>query len=113
MKQALLASAVGAIWACAGPALAADIGGPAYGPAPVPAFSWTGIYAGVNIGDGWKDHETLINGSITNSGLMNGVIGGGQVGANWQIGSVVLGVETDVQGSSQSRSGTSPFSGSV
>ncbi|HEX5211096.1 MAG TPA: outer membrane beta-barrel protein [Pseudolabrys sp.] len=97
-------------------ALAADMPRPAYkAPPPAPAyFSWTGFYLGVNFGGGWahEPHE-LFNGIPGNSegGFTHdprGVIGGGQIGYNWQFApwfgwgtGAVLGVEADFQGSSQ------------
>ncbi len=36
----------------------------------------------------------------------SGVIGGGQIGYNWQIGKIVLGFEADIDGSGQNSSGT-------
>jgi outer membrane immunogenic protein len=57
-------------------------------PAYAPAYNWTGLYAGVNAGYGWTKS-------------MNGVIGGGQIGYNWQTSNIVLGLETDIQASGQ------------
>lgn len=95
---------------------AADIARPVYkAPPPVPAsYNWTGFYLGANLGGGWghESHE-LFNGIPGNSegGFTHdprGVIGGGQIGFNWQFApwfgwgtGVVLGVEADIQGSSQ------------
>jgi outer membrane immunogenic protein len=106
MERASLAWAIGAIRVLAQPAVAADVGGPVYAPGVAPAFSWTGIYAGVNIGDGSAKHKTRIFSSTIDFGVVNGVIGGGQIGANWQVGSLVLGAEADGQGSSQSKTAT-------
>ena len=36
---------------------------------------------------------------MTRNGKSTGVIGGGQLGYNWQIGSIVAGIEADIQGS--------------
>jgi outer membrane immunogenic protein len=97
------------------PVAAADIAvkAPVYKAAPpiIPVFSWTGFYAGLNIGYGWgrsrTDENFSDNGTgallatINNSSNMNGVIGGGQVGYNWQFGNWVAGFETDFQGSGQ------------
>lgn len=70
---------------------------------PVPVFSWTGFYAGVNLGYGWGDGDGTIDvagfGSGPISGSGNGILGGGQIGYNWQTGPFVLGIETDFQGS--------------
>jgi outer membrane immunogenic protein len=93
------------------PALASDVFGPSpFLPAP-PAFSWTGVYVGANLGGDWHRQSTNFNGVTIMSGTMGGVIGGGQLGANWQMSSVVLGAEIDVQGSSESKSVTTQFPG--
>jgi outer membrane immunogenic protein len=66
-------------------------------------YNWTGFYVGANVGYGWG--RDTAGGSSTN---LNGVIGGGQIGYNWQMNNLVLGLETDFQGSGQraSASGT-------
>jgi outer membrane immunogenic protein len=86
-------------------------------PAPLlpPVFNWTGFYVGANIGGGWaRDHGDHF--CIDPTGVLNppncqvlppgsehisssGIIGGGQMGYNWQTGQIVLGIETDFQGS--------------
>lgn len=83
-------------------AFAADL--PRKGP-PVPTFyNWTGFYAGANAGYGWASGSGTItmgaaSGPVSGSG--NGFAGGLQAGYNYQIGSVVLGVEADAQYSAQ------------
>jgi len=83
-----------------------------------PAFSWAGWYVGGNVG--WKGLDTNMSsapndpattafntGCITagacpqayGSSSGSGVIGGGQIGYNWQFSNWVAGVETDFQGS--------------
>jgi outer membrane immunogenic protein len=110
---------VGATLLLAGPALAADLSRPpAYkAPALVPVFSWTGWYIGGNIGYGWGEStdpaisSTGVNfGPGTFSSLKpKGVIGGGQIGYNWQINpSWVLGLEADFQGADITASGITP-----
>jgi len=83
--------------------------------APVPIFTWTGFYAGVNAGWGWLDDNNE-NGIFVPAGTftppfagVSGFVGGGaggeddgfviggQVGYNYQIGSFVVGVEADLQ----------------
>jgi outer membrane immunogenic protein len=68
-------------------------------PAPVPPpFSWTGFYIGGNVGAGWSDRtvtDTLFGLDITNQGNGARLIGGGQVGLNYQINNFVIGVEAD------------------
>jgi outer membrane immunogenic protein len=108
----------------AGSALAADLPSrkapPAYIPPP-PVFSWTGLYGGVNIGYGFGNGDPMTGGQLAAQnnpagffapvatfdgpiGLwnvplnLNGVLGGGQVGYNYQFNPyIVLGFETDIQ----------------
>jgi outer membrane immunogenic protein len=66
--------------------------------APAPAFSWTGCYVGVHGGAGvFHDQGFRSGGGITTdlSGDRHGVGGlaGGQIGCNYQIGMLVLGIE--------------------
>ncbi|QRM35839.1 outer membrane protein [Microvirga sp. VF16] len=73
--------------------------------APVPVFTWTGFYAGVNAGWGWRDsnRETVVLGGDVPGTLFfpdngdGGFTGGAQIGYNYQIGSFVIGLETDIQ----------------
>jgi len=110
-------------------AFAADLGrGPApiYTKAPLmPAWSWTGFYAGVNAGAGFGDVKTDLGdapwtvtnalggsatfpafgsiGSVTDH--PDGFIGGAQIGYNWQYSPVIVaGLEADFQGASQKAS---------
>ena len=88
-----------------GPAFASDASPPLVTKAaPVvwtetasPAVSWTGIYLGLNGGftfgaSNWTDSVTA--GSTGNFGT-SGFVFGGTVGANYQVGSLVFGVEAD------------------
>ena len=99
MKRIAFALATGLL---CGQALAADLPMPAPPPrAPAayipvaPLFSWTGIYIGGNAGAAWN------RGSFSDAAgigftlpTSNAVFtGGGQVGGNWQMGALVLGVE--------------------
>ena len=76
-------------------------------PLPVePAFDWSGFYIGLNGGYGAQPSNndiTLMNNfavlARTGGFQASGGFGGGQAGYNWQRGFVVLGVETDIQGS--------------
>ena len=89
---------------------AADL--PVYTPvAPVPVFTWTGFYVGLNAGYGWAHSSataTITNnffGTFVGTGTddFNGGIAGGQVGVNYQTGAAVLGVEVDAQWSGQKK----------
>jgi outer membrane immunogenic protein len=69
-------------------------------PPPVyvpPAFTWTGFYFGGNFGAAWgqgnvTDTLTGLNFSGTTSAQF---VGGGQVGFNYQVSSLVFGIEGD------------------
>src|SRR5271155_4236849 len=84
-------------------------------PPPPPAWSWTGFYVGGNVGYGWGSssvNATFVDtaGIFLSTGSTtvhpDGVIGGGQIGYNWQSGNWVPGFEADIQGSGQRGSGT-------
>jgi outer membrane immunogenic protein len=97
MRRGLLFVSTALSLVAASSAFAADL--PVKAPyAPVYAPTWTGFYAGVNVGGAWADGN--------GSGDLSGVIGGGQLGYNWQAGQFVFGIEGDFQGSSQKNSET-------
>jgi outer membrane immunogenic protein len=81
--------------------LPSEKGPPLYAPPP-PVFSWTGFYVGVTAG-GAFGHETLSEEpAFARIGADSaGFIGGGEAGFNYQMptSNVVLGAETDFQGS--------------
>jgi len=73
-------------------------------PAPVPvAYNWTGFYIGGYVGTLWGDSDWDFPDAVFQPATTNphysGFIGGGQVGFNYQIGAIVLGVEGDIGGS--------------
>lgn len=80
--------------------------------APVPV-SWTGFYVGANLGYGFghADSSTDLGlfGSLDGSGNLNGAVGGGTVGYNYQIGSFVVGIEGDLDFGSLKGSGSQDF----
>jgi outer membrane immunogenic protein len=98
MKKYLLASVAALGLVAAGAASAADLPsrkGPVAAPVYMPpAFSWTGFYVGANAGYGWGNVNA--NG-FANVGDLDGFVGGGQVGYNYQMGQFVLGLEADLQ----------------
>jgi outer membrane immunogenic protein len=79
-------------------------------PSPIPSINWTGFYLGGNFGYSWgrsastlwlTDAGTTVSSANTRND-MNGVIGGGQLGYNWQFDNKwVFGLEADFQGSDQ------------
>jgi outer membrane immunogenic protein len=105
-----LPALAGAALLFGGPAFAADA---AITPA-TPAFSWTGFYAGGYAGYGWGSvnasgtidpssgfgnsapaAQPAYNANMSPSLKSRGFTGGGTVGANWQMGVFVLGLEGD------------------
>jgi outer membrane immunogenic protein len=133
MQKAVGIIAAALTLAAAQAATAADLGAriwppaePVYKAAPAmrAIYSWTGFYAGGNIGYSWGKAKTDVTtpgftvdaldtaggttfpvgipGSAFSESLKpNGVIGGGQVGWNSQFGNWVLGLEADLQASGQ------------
>jgi outer membrane immunogenic protein len=112
---------IGAAFAAliAGPAMAADLGAPVYRrPVAVaaPIYTWTGFYVGGNVGYSWgrPNSDTILTGigAPTTFGpfafghsdplKLDGVIGGAQIGYNWQASTNwVYGLEADWQASSE------------
>lgn len=77
------------------PAARTPVAPVAYAPAAI--YNWTGFYIGGNVGAGlsnssWSDPFTGANNTFR-SGV--GFLGGGQIGANYQLNMLVLGVEGD------------------
>jgi len=74
-------------------------------PPPVEVFNWTGFYVGVNVG--YSAGAGRVNG-LAGSSDLTGIIGGGQIGYNWQaMGSPwIFGIEVDGQGSGEKDSAT-------
>jgi outer membrane immunogenic protein len=127
-KALLLTAAIS--FAVAANAYAADLGTPAAAPAPMytkapplPVWSWTGFYVGGNVGYSWgRGHSYYNDPNFANNGAavynplsqrIDGVIGGGQIGYNWQMNATwLLGLEADIQGSGEkgSASFSDPYS---
>src|SRR3979411_1458913 len=97
MKKILLGSVGFAVMLVA-PAMAADMPVKALrGPPPPVLYSWTGFYIGVN-GGGACGRSRADSSVPSTTGCFNiaGGLGGGTVGANWQTGAIVLGIEADL-----------------
>jgi len=104
MKRILFAGALAL--AAASPALAADLPQPmapppqapaTYVPTTAPVYNWGGIYVGINGGYAFGGSKwTPATGSGTGSFNVNGGLVGGTLGANFQSGQFVFGVEGDV-----------------
>ncbi|WP_022719694.1 outer membrane protein [Rhodopseudomonas sp. B29] len=108
MKRILVSTL--AVVALAAPAVAADLAPRTYTKAPViaPVPGWAGFYIGGNVGGGWGkttfdsvaggDHY-LLNGQSFSTNTKAGVVGGVQVGYNWQFQQFVVGLEGTYSGS--------------
>ncbi|KMO32690.1 porin, partial [Methylobacterium variabile] len=81
---------------------------------PVPVFTWTGFYAGVNAGAGFGGGGGTVTdatyGPVSLGSRNAAFVGGGQIGYNYQVtpgSGFVVGVEADIQGTTfgQARSG--------
>jgi len=95
-------------------AFAADMAPRMYTKAPAPmveVYNWTGFYIGGNVGYSWGRSENTETLSRLATGValftdtsrndVNGVIGGGQIGYNWQLTNWLIGLEADIQGSGE------------
>jgi outer membrane immunogenic protein len=87
-------------------------------PPPPPPYNWTGFYAGGNIGYSWGHADGSYTEeafpapfqTLSGSTSADGIIGGGQIGYNWQVNNVwLLGIEADFQGSGEKGSFTNGF----
>jgi outer membrane immunogenic protein len=95
VKWILIAAAM--VLATSGEAIAADLPPPGL-PSPQSSvfYNWTGFYVGINAGYGtgtsnWPDGPLGSTGGFPTSGFL----AGGTVGANYQIGQYVFGIEGD------------------
>jgi outer membrane immunogenic protein len=85
------------------PVSAADVARvPAKAPpivAPQIVQNWTGLYGGANAGHSWgrTEFDYTLGGAATLGATVdpNSFVAGAQVGYNWQLGSLVLGLEGD------------------
>ncbi len=113
MKRTLFAGAIAIV--IASPAFAADLPAAppaqapaAYVPVAPPVYNWSGIYIGANAGglvvqpiESDKFH--LVAGGTSSGQSFNdsGFAAGGQLGANFQSGQLVFGIEGDADYLSQ------------
>jgi outer membrane immunogenic protein len=124
MYRKLLLASVAGLAFTGSAAFAADLPSrappPVYLP-PVPIFTWTGIYIGGQIGYAWASGNNNFTGfdpffgpagtflSTSAGGTPSGVIGGANVGYNYQINQWVLGLEGSVDGTSLSNTAVVAF----
>ena len=117
MKKRLLTTTIFIVLSAVSAGAADMYARPAYAPAPppLPVYSWTGLYFGGNVGYSWGQAKSDRTGSLVGLGVnvtesqeMDGVIGGVQTGYNYQFGTWVFGLETDIQASGQKGGSTFP-----
>lgn len=109
---ALAKSSVLALTAVAlvGPAMAADMPVKAVPRAVAPAvYNWSGLYVGAHVGGGWSEkcfNQVSPAAPFSDTGChdSSGLLGGGQVGYNWQQSNWLFGIE--VSGSALDLSGS-------
>lgn len=118
MKKKLSLATLAICMFATAPVFAADLALPVKAPR-LPTYDvWNGWYIGANIGGSFgqaRDSATSVGIPFTASDSnSNGVIGGGQVGYNWHVSPLwLLGVEADIQGSSEQGAGTGIATGPV
>ena len=94
-----------------GAASAADLASRPYTKAPAymePLFNWTGFYVGGHIGGAWTNEQFINNGTGAPFGDLSpgegfrqrksGIMGGAQIGYNWQANNYVFGMEGTISG---------------
>jgi outer membrane immunogenic protein len=117
LKKILFGSAF-ALLATIGSALGADLSRPVYKePAAVvsPVYNWSGFYIGVNAGGSQGNFDPTTSAAFNGAGYFaatsitainavgaqsikpTGFTGGLEAGYNWQVSSIVLGIEGDVE----------------
>jgi len=96
MNKSFVAAILVALIA-SGSAQAADMSRPALMPVPyvMPIYNWTGFYVGPNFGGAWSSNTLTDNlTGLSFTGSSAGVMGGGQMGYNWQLSPLfVVGIE--------------------
>ncbi|MBR0715473.1 outer membrane protein [Bradyrhizobium liaoningense] len=94
-----------------GAASAADLAARPYAKAPLyaePLFNWTGFYVGGHIGGAWTNQQWINSANTTLFGDLgpgegfrqrgSGIMGGAQIGYNWQASNFVFGLEGTISG---------------
>jgi len=114
MTRTLIAGAALASFV-ASSAFAADLPARVYTKAPPAAvvYGWTGFYAGLNGGYSWGRSRATVGAApllVTTGQNVNGGLGGGQIGYNWQLDQRwLVGLEADIQGTGERGRATDPL----
>lgn len=106
LKRILLIAAFAAL--AVTPGLAADIAVKEAPARSVPAWSWTGFYLGGNLGGGWAKSDWFEDAASSGSRVgppgfhdasihASGILGGGQIGFDYQNGWTVFGIQADAE----------------
>lgn len=102
-KMTMSALALAAATLTMGSARAADLytkAAPAYAQPMSAAFSWTGFYAGANVGGGFSGSNGFDSYLGPTVSKADGVVGGIQAGYNYQVSPMfVIGIENDFMAS--------------
>src|SRR5262245_49454477 len=109
MRHYAIAVAGAGLALCVSQASAADLGRPAYTPAPViaAAYNWSGFYVGIHGGYASGDGDIDLLGRTIIKTNNDGLFGGGQLGWNWQAAGSpwVFGFEADLAAGDLNSSG--------
>ncbi|TDR34846.1 outer membrane protein [Aquamicrobium defluvii] len=109
MKKLFLASALTALTFSAAQAADAVI----YEPAPVAStsYDWSGFYLGAHAGYGWGDYTPFspADGETGPNIDIDGFLGGLTAGYNWQLDSIVLGIEADISNGPEGKTAQGTF----
>jgi outer membrane immunogenic protein len=110
----------------AGAASAADLAARPYTKAPAyvePLFNWGGFYVGGHIGGAWTNEQWINTGNgapfadlVPGEGFRqrsSGIMGGAQIGYNWQAANYVFGLEGTISGLNNSGHVTNTVFGGV
>jgi len=104
MRSFTVWAAAATLLALTGATHAADLGGgyPSYKDETpyVRQFNWSGAYVGAQLGYAWSDVDARDTNGVTTDRYsydVDGFIGGGYLGFNWQSQGVVFGLEADVE----------------
>jgi outer membrane immunogenic protein len=63
---------------------------------PGVSYDWSGLYAGAHVGGAWGDYSYVFSTGTDVGSDLSGWLGGGQLGYNFQTGSLVWGIEADI-----------------
>src|SRR5215813_2075968 len=124
MKKLLLAGVAASALTIAHQGNAADLARPALKAPPLPVYSWTGCFGGVQVGWGWQRNKIdqtqfntfpgIVNASASSGHIdSSGAVFGGQLGCDYQFAgsSWVIGVQGTFLGTDLNRVGQDPHNG--